>query len=283
MEVGVGHFGTFGGGGGSSDDCDDRTHKAAPVASPCKMTAKAPECPKDNLLFPINEIKVDSVINKLTRKADCVYKKMEKNSVLSKTMEKFMGEKTPVHLILDQKSNLRVKDNDPGSPLVNGKTEYGTSFYITILLNTEQANNRPSLAVARTILHEAIHAEIYRKIKTRAPLVYNATTKTWNLSNGSRADFPTLFDSYDEDPKNPDHNYMAGYYRSGIETGLKEYAKAIGEKHSDQFYKDMAWSGLFGTKSWEKQYKDQAFADKEKKRIIKTISDYEKSGNNECK
>ena len=75
----------------------------------------------------------------------------------------------------------------------------------------------------------------------------------------------------------------AKYYREALESGLKEYASSIGEKYSDQFYKDMAWAGLLDTEAWKKQYADAAYAEKEKKRIQKVIQDYRNSGNNECK
>ena len=224
----------------------------------------------------------DKIINNLTGKAACVYKKLKDNSILNKTLEKFVGEKTPVHLIVDQKSNLRERDNDPNSPLINGKTYYGTSYYIIITLNTEQVNSRPSLAVVRTILHEAIHAEIYRKIKTTSGMYFDSFNNEWKLPDGSRAHFPTLFDNFNDDPNNPHHHYMANYYRTALEEGLKEYAALIGETHSDQFYKDFVWNGLLETKAWQNQYTDPVFAQNEKNRIINVISNYENSRTNEC-
>jgi hypothetical protein len=149
-----------------------------------------------------------------------------------------------------------------------------------ITLNSEQADNRPSLAVARTILHEAIHAEIYRKVKTYGGL--SLVNGEWKLPDGSRANFPSLFDAYNEDSNNPDHNYMAKYYREALELGMKEYANSIGETHSDQFYKDLAWNGLLNTKAWENQYADPVYAEKEKTRIKNVIGNYEKSKKNEC-
>ncbi|MCG8892746.1 hypothetical protein G1K97_03365 [Tenacibaculum finnmarkense] len=221
----------------------------------------------------------NQIINNLTGKALCVYGKLKDNSLLKKTLEKFKG-KTPVNLILNQKSNLREDDENSNSPLVNGKTYYGASYNITIILNTEQSKNRPSLAVARTILHEAIHADIYRKIKTNGGLL--SSNNTW-LLNGSRVDFPSLFDAYNENPKNPYHNYMAKYYREALEFGLKEYATSIGETHSNQFYEDMAWNGLLDTKAWKQQYINNTYANKEKVRIKKIIANFRNSGNNECK
>ncbi|QTE21314.1 hypothetical protein [Polaribacter cellanae] len=220
----------------------------------------------------------NSIINKLTGKALCVYKKLEDNNLLKKTLQRFKG-KTPNNLIWNQESNLTIRDKNGNNVLVNGYTKYGESYNITILLNTEQSINRPSLAVARTILHEAIHADIYRKIKENGGLIFS--NNLWTI-NGSRANFPSLFDAYNEDTKNPYHNYMAKYYREALELGLKEYAKSIGETHTNKFYEDMAWAGLLDTKAWSKQYADPTYANKEKNRIKKVIENYRNSGNNEC-
>lgn len=76
---------------------------------------------------------------------------------------------------------------------------------------------------------------------------------------------------------------MADYYRSAMEKGLKEYANLIGETHSDQFYKDMAWSGLLDTEAWKKQYANSDYAATEKQRIKKVIENYDKSSTNKCK
>lgn len=127
----------------------------------------------------------------------------------------------------------------------------------------------------------SLHAEIYRKIKTTSGLSYS--NGVWRLPDGSRANFPSLFDAYNENPSNPDHNYMAKYYREALESGMREYANSIGETHSDQFYKDMAWNGLLDTKAWENQYADQEYAKNEKKRIKRVIINYENSKINECK
>lgn len=194
------------------------------------------------------DIPPPQIINNLEGKANCTYLKLKNNNLLVRTIEKFKG-KTPVNLIINQELNLSIKDENGNNVLVNGITNYSSSYNIKITLNTEQSNNRPSLAVARTILHEAIHAEIYRKIKTTSGLSYS--NGVWRLPDGSRVNFPSLFDAYNENPSNPDHNYMAKYYREALESGMREYANSIGETHSDQFYKDMAWNGLLDTKAWE--------------------------------
>lgn len=215
----------------------------------------------------------EQIINKLTGKAKCVYDKLEGNDLRNKTIQRFDGEKAPVHLILEL--------TDISDPNVGGETDYGNSYNITISLDNDYMNNTPSLFVALIILHEAIHADIYSKIKTRGGLYYNSSTFTWEL-NGEAANFPTLFDYYNNYPNNPHHNFMADYYREAMEKGLKDYANANGLNYPNQLYKDLAWAGLQGTDSWSNMFADPAYTASEQKRIIKAINDFKNSGTNEC-
>ncbi|XRE44002.1 hypothetical protein ACIVBQ_002206 [Tenacibaculum discolor] len=213
----------------------------------------------------------DQIVNKLTEKAKCVYGRLETNNLLKKTLKKFNGVDAPVHLIL-QEGNLGAG--------VSGETSYGDN--ITITLDKEDMKNTPSLWGAHTILHEAIHAEIYRKIRTTSQIKYDPYTKTFSLPDGSRAHFPTLFDYYDKYSDNPQHNYMADYYRTAMEEGLKEYATSIGKTYPDQLYKDIAWGGLHNTNAWDNMYADPIYTQNEQKRILNSIRNFKNSGNNEC-
>ena len=216
----------------------------------------------------------DQIINELKGKADCVYQKMKNNSILSKTLAKFNGQNTPVNLV------LRNGDLDPGT---NGETDYNLGLpMVTITLDNGASDNRPSLSVARTILHEAIHAEIFRKIKTTSGMSYDSSTRTWKLPNGSRAHFPTLFDFYNKYPDNPHHNYMAVFYRAAMVEGLKEYAKEIGKTYPESLYQDLAWVGLHESDAWKNMFADPIYTKQEQDRILKSRTDFNKTGNNEC-
>lgn len=216
-----------------------------------------------------NEVKI---LNELKGKADCTYQKLLTTNLLKNTLQKFMGEKTPIHLILKEKSNLR-NSNGNGN-LLNGQTIYGDSFYITILINTEQATNRRSLDVARTIIHEAIHAEIFRKIKSTSTDISRLII--------NKNSWPTLFDYYNTYPGNPQHNYMADYYRTAMVKGLKEFASLTGQSYPDKLYEDLAWAGLKGTKAWNNMFQDPIYTKQEQDRILKSIISFNKSGKNEC-
>ena len=215
------------------------------------------------------------IFNELTGKADCVYKKLEGNDLRNKTIKRFDGDSTP--------ENLVIKLGDISNSNVAGETDYGIGTdTVTITLDNDYMDNSPSLFAALTILHEAIHADIYRKIKTTSGIYYNSATSRWELPNGSEANFPTLFDYYDNYPINPHHNYMADYYRSAIDQGLKDYASSNGLSFSNQLYKDLAWAGLQGTNAWNNMYADPVFNKNEQNRIKNDIQNFIKSGNNEC-
>ena len=212
----------------------------------------------------------DQIINKLTGRAKCVYEKLKSNSLIKKTLQEFDGTDTLINLLIEEK--------DIEEEGVSGETSYDIPIKIT--LDTPDMNNTPSLWGAYTIIHEAIHADIYRKVFITGGLLYTPPN-TYTL-NGTRADFPTLFDYYDNYPNNAHHNYMADYYRTAMEKGLKEYATLIGKTYPNQLYKDLAWAGLHNTKAWDNMYADPVYTQNEQRRILNSINNFKNSGTNEC-
>ncbi len=163
----------------------------------------------------------EKIIDSLKGKAECVYNKM-------------VDGKGNINWILE---NFKDKDNKPSEfnlklvmstelpDGVNGKfSENGKEFIIKINANT--LSNRTSLEVARTILHEAIHARL-REFARR--------------KNSNATNFPGVYNYYRIYGKNWDHQQMADYYRKTIAKGLKKFDNA---KHTDEFYEDLAWRGL---------------------------------------
>ncbi len=205
-------------------------------------------------------------------KAECVFNKLGGGNEFKKIVREFIPENSPIHLRFDQKSNLTYRGQ-----IVNAITDPGNinnSYYITITMNKERVNSRTPISVARTMLHEAIHAEIFRKIRTRGGLRWDSNTNSW-LLNGRRTDFPTLFNYY-ENYQSPQHNYMADYYRDAIKTGLRDYATNSGINVSDSQLNDLAWVGLTGTQAWNN------LSTTERNRIIRSINDYENRTNKNC-
>ncbi len=157
---------------------------------------------------------------------------------------------------------ITIKSQDSISG-ANGTTSYkigDTNFTITI--STSQAKSRPTIEVARTILHQYIHADIYRKLYTK----YNYTFIN---------DFRSVYNSYKvnihDKNADPEHVTMAEFYLEKMAFALKsfhknelknDYNKYIGfygSEPSNYFYKALAWRGLkeIDTTAWDKLSKDE--------------------------
>ncbi|HRE67851.1 MAG TPA: hypothetical protein PLM56_10230 [Cyclobacteriaceae bacterium] len=129
---------------------------------------------------------------------------------------------------------------------INGIYPYNE---VTITLDQARLENRRTVEVARTFLHEAVHAKIFSDL-AKAGIASNEQLTSDN--------FPGLFDAYVEH-KNGNipadqvhHQYMAGYYVNLIATGLKEFDT---RNHNNpeitmDHYVALAWDGLRGTKAW---------------------------------
>ncbi len=126
---------------------------------------------------------------------------------------------------------------------INGSTTAPVNKVIVIKISTSQANVNPNLVVARTILHEYIHADIYRKLGTN------------NTGTTEMLDFKKLFDTYANN-LDKDHSAMADLYLDSMKKALKEfhktqltsdynaYKKYYEEEPNDSFYEALAWVGL---------------------------------------
>lgn len=209
-------------------------------------------------------VALPKIINELTGKADCVYGKMvDNNNNINWILENFNDGNKPSEF------DLKLTMGTFTNPLTNASTvKNGNTFTIKINQNNL---DRSSLSIARTIIHEGIHARL-REFASRKGS--NATT------------FPSIYEYFRKYKNNWDHQQMADYYRSTIAKGLKQYDNA---QHSDQFYNDMAWEGLANivdannqpnqiyTEAWKK------LTPTEKKRIENTITNEKKNGNKTCK
>src|SRR5690606_27394051 len=76
---------------------------------------------------------------------------------------------------------------DPSFPNVNALTYQPQNYLIEIKFNPNKLN-RPRLDIARTFIHEMIHAEIYRKLLSLA----GQPSIPWSASfiNSIKNDFP---------------------------------------------------------------------------------------------
>lgn len=114
----------------------------------------------------------------------------------------------------------------------NGATRsYAGSNDVLVLLNEDKLN-RPVLDIARTIYHEAIHAEMYRKVREHG-----------NVENVKETDYPGIYDYYRRYIKQWQHELMAEHYVEKISKVLKSFD---GGYEDDEVYEALAWVGLKG-------------------------------------
>ncbi|MGY0426793.1 MAG: hypothetical protein ACWIPI_08200 [Polaribacter sp.] len=150
-------------------------------------------------------------------------------------------------------------------------------YVITIALNnnstTQGVNYRPNLMTAKTIAHEIIHAEMFRKLLSVLDNGGNISGVTRQDILNKTKDFPGIYDYYRRH-KNWQHQQMATHYRQTIADILQSFDNS---QHSRQFYMDLSWEGLKypNISTWSNQ------SQTEKNRIKKVISDYISTNKNQ--
>lgn len=194
----------------------------------------------------------DKIINELTGKALCVYNKLQQLSGGFKAaIQKFDGEFPVAHIKFSIDYSL--------PETINAVTNNSGQHIINVKINGNTLNNRTELGLARTLTHETIHAEIFRKIRSVGSQI-------------SISDFPGIYDYYRRH-KDWQHELMANHYRRIIANILKEFDNSL---QTDQFYMDLAWEGLHNTTVWTN------LSEIEKTRITNVIRQHKINGNKDC-
>ena len=159
----------------------------------------------------LNEVILDSTFMN-NDKTKCTYEVLKENVNFKELIENFTGEESPnltFKIIPDLQCN---NSNDP-----NGCTSSNldSNNSITISLDQEylNSNQTPTLFIAETIVHEAIHANLYLAL-------YNH--EQGNLANLPNInDFPAIYEQYRQ-YKGWQHEFMAGEYTNLIAQILQE-------------------------------------------------------------
>jgi len=134
---------------------------------------------------------------------------------------------------------------------------------------------RPNLLTAKTIAHEVIHPEMFRKLMSvldNGGNLDGLTKQEWTqkLSDG---DYPGIFDYYTRYGVNGfQHQQMAAHYRSSIVQILKAFQPGL----RDDIYSSLAWVGLHGTDAWND------LPNGEKLKIQRIYSNFENNGSESC-
>ncbi len=221
----------------------------------------------------------DQIINELTEKAKCIYNKMINSSDGFKQMiKKFDGEFPVSHLnlIMEDLGNTRGETRAPNG--AGNSPDYVITIAINSNSNIHGVGYRPNLMTAKTIAHEVIHAEMFRKLLSLAKQG-NLNFTGWSSQQQKdyiisiKKDFPGIYDYYRRH-KNWQHQQMATHYRQTIAEIISDFDK---NQHSNQFYLDIAWEGLIKSNI----YTWTSLSKQEQDKIKKVINDYINLNKNE--
>ncbi len=164
-------------------------------------------------------------------KAMCALSKLMQNSYYKTALNNFIGENKP----LDLTFKLEPIIDEPGE-ITYGTTQLESpdwnSTKIKLTLNKNIIGNLPSIEVALTLLHEGIHAEIYRKLLT-----------IHGPSQLSNMNFPSMFNLYSQYKLSEgfSHEFIANYYVDIMSAALRQYDN---NHFGLDYYKALAWEGL---------------------------------------
>ena len=188
----------------------------------------------------LGESSAFQIMDFLTGKAKCINDLLNKNgnSFIQNLFSKFEG--TSKFDIAITSTDVVTTSKNGVIEELNGKTLPPKGKLIQIEISTARVNARAPLEVARIILHEYIHADIYRKI---------GTVLEMNVEN---LDFKETYEKYEKEH----HSVMAKLYVDSMKESLKQfhqnlfpddikaYTAYYNEPPSDAFYEALAWGGL---------------------------------------
>jgi len=103
----------------------------------------------------------EKIINELTGKAKCVYDKVFSKNITS------LGIMQQTYIAfnpdLNYKEHYLTYSSKPLSGTINGETKVNSPISYEIILNDQTLNNRAPIEIARTILHESVHALLLKQ------------------------------------------------------------------------------------------------------------------------
>ncbi|WP_129365470.1 hypothetical protein [Lutibacter sp. HS1-25] len=196
--------------------------------------------PKDSEPLPLEP---DQIIDtNLTGKEGCINDLLDEtgNSYIKNILNKFDG-KSEFDIKIESQARVYNKNGDE----VNGLTKSPIDNVITIQINSYQMETNKALEVARTILHEYIHADMYRKLLTENP-------------TNDELDFRTTYEKFESDnfEASFQHETMADLYVGEMTNALKNFHEnaLVGDYNwltnngtnplPNSFYEALAWQGL---------------------------------------
>jgi len=133
---------------------------------------------------------------------------------------------------------------------------------VTTTFDSQKYIGGSELGIARTILHESVHAYLvaYFGVSANASTTYSKYVDDY-------------YDVLHGDMNAAQHNEMVRSFVAGIASELKTFGISRGYKLTDEFYNDLSWGGLTETRAFK------AFNGRAAGRILDVIS-IEQNGHN---
>lgn len=151
--------------------------------------------------------------------------------------------------------NLNWYVQDGNLPESKNSKVYGSTYKyksgthtVFTKFDPQHFKNSTEIAIAETILHEAVHAYL---------IAYYRSDLHNGLLGKFREKFSVLFELYSENQgkkhgmEKSQHMYMAKKYVDKITKALQQFGQEMGLTLDYQYYHDLAWSGLRRTKYFD--------------------------------
>lgn len=201
----------------------------------------------------IREIKSGSIIdfeNKIildssfvhNQKANCVYNKLKTNNSFNQVL-------TPFN-VQNPKAFVKMTTGPVGNNDRARATPPDTNNIILITINNDPThingiNKRPNVLLAQTIVHEILHAELFRRILVAIGNgTYSTLTMPQLIYALQHSQYSDLVD-YIRTANDWSHEYMADQWRETIAKVTQEFATGIEVAGTpDQLYMNLSWLGL---------------------------------------
>ncbi len=178
---------------------------------------------------------------------------------ISKIIKKF----EPTHPVLHLEWGLFGNTDWGNTGQTSLNKEQNTAF---ININRESLTHVSNIVMVKTIAHEIIHAELYRKLKELVDDYRIISLNEYIDLQDNYLGIANYTSAYGEIEAQPDgfggfvfwgltpdyskahHNQMADFYRGTLIDAMKEYdtLKGITRSNAEEFYEALSWAGLRG-------------------------------------